>query len=369
MKVPALRFNQSGKTLYMAKMTAREIIASCHTAEWDPAIGWDLAKQGYQRMPVESHYQAIGHFLAQDPQAFMPTSALLSAREADMGVLPFTEHASISDVSFGELEIPPARQLTIVDYQHRWRGLIYAIDSLGAKSLESFEIPVTIIANMTRPEEIEQFYLINSKQKRIDTDLALALLQTLAPATDEAKLRNFVGSGKVFRIRSTRLTFALAARAGGPWAGRIRQPHDLPQTGATISITSFVDSLAPLVSPRSPMAGLSDDEVLDVIDTFWQGVLSFLPNALTSPHEYQIQRTVGTFALHLVLAGRTRPPTLSVYERCVAKGAVTAANVVSVLSNASAYLTEGFWETKGPANVYVGSSGYRELARLIRRAL
>src|SRR3990172_392041 len=36
------------------------------------------------------------------------------------------------------------------------------------------------MADVPRQEEIKQFYLINSKQRRVDTDLALALLQTMA---------------------------------------------------------------------------------------------------------------------------------------------------------------------------------------------
>ena len=97
MKIPAIEIQQSGHVLYLAKMTAEQILACCYTAEWDPAFGWDLTQQGYQRAPVESHYQAIGHFLKDNPKVFLPTSALLSARESETGKLHFTTLVSSGD--------------------------------------------------------------------------------------------------------------------------------------------------------------------------------------------------------------------------------------------------------------------------------
>ncbi len=86
MRLPALRFSQSGKVLYLGKMTARQVLDKCITAEWDPGVGWqDLQAQGYQREPWKKHYEAIGTFLAQSPNPFMPTAALLSARKETMG--------------------------------------------------------------------------------------------------------------------------------------------------------------------------------------------------------------------------------------------------------------------------------------------
>lgn len=365
MKLAAMKFSQSGHTLYLTVMTAEQILSSCFTTEWDPAVGWDdLINQGYQRQPVAKHSNAIGDFLARDPTPFMPTSALLSARKSEYGSLGFVRLPSTPStlVEFGEVEIPAGRQFFIVDYQHRWRGIRHAIEELGATHLSEFTIPAIIVEDMDRVEEILQFYLINSKQKRIDTDLALALLQTLAPQTDEREMFNLVGPGNRFRIRATRLTFALAARKSGVWVARIGQPHDLPQPEAVISLKSFVDSLSPLMSRWNPCSKLDDNALIDALLDFWEGVRRVIPNAFQNPRNYQIQRTVGTFALHIVFAR-------AVYPRCVGTGDTSAAAVESILKSAhQKCLNESFWSTGGEATIYVGSSGYREVAKKIIQA-
>jgi DGQHR domain-containing protein len=308
---------------------------------------------------VPQHYEAIGRFLAADPPPFLPTAALLSARKHDYGILPFRGSGTASDLQSGFVELPEGRSLFIVDYQHRWRGFIFAVEQLGMTGLRDFQVPVIILDDLLRPEEIEQFHLINSKQRRIDTDLALALLQTLAPQVTDDQLVNLAGRGKRFRIRATKLTFTLAARSSGPWAGRIAQPHDLPHPSAVIKLKSFVDALQPIVSSRNACSKLDDDRLLNTLLHFWEALEEMVPGAFSNPRVFQIQRTVGVYAFHIVFAR-------GVYPKCSALDDTSPQAVKRILAPAKAhYMSEGFWSTGGPASVYVGSSGYRELARLI----
>ena len=367
MRLPAMRVSQNGRTLYLSSMSAAQLISCGFTDEWNPDFGWDLDTQGYQRAPKEDHTQRIAKFLANTPNVFMPNGALLSARESQ-GKLKFTPSAA--SPTFGELEIPEGRILWIVDYQHRWRGLQKAINDLGASALADFVIPVTIIADIPRPEEIYQFYVINSKQKKVDSDLGLALIQTLAQSladtagqgASEDELANLVGPGKRFRIRATRLTFRLAALESGPWLHKIRQPHDLPQGKATISVTSFVDSLHAVVSTRNACSRLSDEELLDILSDFWGALEAMVPKSFADPTS-QIQRTVGVYTWHIVFAKGAFP-------RCEALGKFTKAAFRDVLApSARKYLGEKFWATRGEARVFVGSSGYRELADRIMKSM
>jgi DGQHR domain-containing protein len=292
----------------------------------------------------------------------MPTGALLSARESDLGILPFTPAGGSSSVAVGTLEIPDGRQLAIVDYQHRARGLLMAIDELGVAGLADFMMPVIVLTDVPRYEEIQQFHVINSKQRRIDTDLALALLQTLASALDEEELANLAGPNKRFRVRGTRLTFKLAARTSGPWVGKIAQPHNDPQPVAVIKVKSFVDSLAPIVSRRAVCSSLDDEQLLDVLVRFWDALKVIVPKSFGDPTS-QIQRTVGVYTFHIVFARH-------LYPRLNSKGDTsTEAFRVALLPVASEFITDRFWAAKGPANVFVGSSGYRDLARRIIEAL
>ena len=367
MRLPAMRVSQNGRTLYLSSMSAAQLISCGATDEWNPDLGWDLDTQGYQRAPKEDHAQRIAKFLANTPNVFMPNGALLTARESH-GKLKFTPSAA--SPTFGELEIPEGRMLWIVDYQHRWRGLQKAINDLGASALADFVIPVTIIADIPRPEEIYQFYVINSKQKKVDSDLGLALIQTLAQTLSdtpgqgatEKELANLVGPNKFFRIRATRLTFQLAALKSGPWVDKIQQPHDLPQPKAVISVTSFVDSLAPVVSRRAGCSKLDDEALLEVLLNFWGALEAIVPKSFHDGTS-QIQRTVGVYAFHIVLARR-------LYPLLSRKGLPSvAAFKAELLPAAADYINRDFWAARGPAKVYVGSSGYRDLASKIQEKL
>ena len=345
--------------MYLAQMTASQLDTCAITAEWDPDLGWDISKQGFQRAPIPAHFEAIGHFLSDRPNPFMPTAALLSAQEAEKGQLPFQAVGKGSKNGFGILEIPEARYLLILDYQHRLHGLRYAIHNLKAEHIGEFVVPVVIVADIPRYEEIRQFYLINSKQKRIDSALALTLLQTLAPEVDKDELYNLVGSNQRHRVRATPLAFKIAAQSSGPWHGRIAQPHDLPQPNAIMKLTSFVDSLAPIVSKRASISQLKDEEIVRRVNQFWSALAEIVPEAFKTPAGYQIQRTVGAYAFHLVLARR-------VYPNCEAAGTFSKKAFEQELQPLKRnYLRENFWRRNGPAKVYVGSSGYRELAKLM----
>ena len=369
MEVPAIKVRQAGKVLYLGSMTAQQLLDSCVTTEWDPNIGWDLTRQGYQREPNEKHYKGIARYLATYDNPFMPNGALLSSRDQEYGALKFR---NIGDgaTEFGYLVVPNTGQLFIVDYQHRWRAFRQVIEKEGGERLRDYVIPVTIMPDAERFEEIEQFYVINSKQRRIDTDLALALLQTMAGTATEDELISLVGRGKRYRIRATRLTFKIAGSTSGPWAGRIKQPHDVLEPGAVLSVKSFTDSLRPIISSRSPVAQMKDPELVRTIRNYWNVLSSLMPEAFKSPRGYSVQKTPGVFSLHIVAAK-------TVFRLCQKQSDYSSMRMEKYLSVANKvvagddekYMESAFWITGGPVKQYASSGGQRALATLIRNKI
>ena len=358
LEIPAIKIIQQGYKIYLGKMLGSEILEWCITTEWDPDLEWDLEKQGYQRKPNEKHYKRIGEFLKQENDPLLPTSALLSARETDYGILSFKTHND-NQSDIGQLFIPKGRNIFIVDYQHRWRGLKFAVESLKCKKLTDFQIPVIILADVPRYEEIRQFYLINSKQKRVDTDLGLALLQTMAPQASEDELANFVGPGKKYRIRATRLVFKLASMKQGPWIGKIIDPNMVASGNQIVSIKSFVDSLQPILSKRSPIHSKEDDEIVKIIIDLWSAIEKLLPNVFSKPKDYSLQRTVGVFVMHRVAAKK-------VFKECMSKKDISVNSMKQVLEKTKdKYLNESFWKVGGPVGTYSSAAGHKKLADLI----
>src|SRR3990172_4252635 len=127
MDIPVQRIIQHGKVLYIGAMPVRDILSDHFLVDsWDPGK-LDLVDQGYQRKVDEIHVRKIETWLRTDPVPFMPTGALLSAREADYGQLPFREIAQSNGATFGVVTVPTGRTMFIVDYQHRWNGLRRAV--------------------------------------------------------------------------------------------------------------------------------------------------------------------------------------------------------------------------------------------------
>ena len=362
LEIPVIKITQQGKKIYIGKMTGKDILDRCITTEWDSNLGWDLNTQGYQRAPIKKHYMRIAKFLRGEGDPLLPTSALLAARENEYGLLEFVPYDQ-AHPDIGKIRIPRERLIFIVDYQHRWRGLKYAVEDLKCDNLLNFQVPVIIMADVSRYEEIRQFYLINSKQKRVDTDLGLALLQTLATGASEKELMNFAGPGRNYRIRATRLTFKIAEKTQGPWAGKIMDPNMIPTGNQVVSIKSFVDSLQPVLSRRSPVHIKTDDELIQLILDYWSGIEQLMPNTFASPKGYAIQTTVGVYVMHRVAVKK-------VFHDCIQQNDMSSTRVAQILNKAKAqYMNENFWRIGGSTKPYSSGSGVKELAEMIIEAL
>jgi len=194
---------------------------------WDSAKGWDIGTQGYQRESYEKHYKGIAKFLRDTPNPLLPTSILLSARTREQGELKFDIIRDSGGDAFGYLEIPDAYTLYVVDGQHRMQGFMYAVNELEQDNLRDFLLPVILICDAGKVEELSQFHLINDRQKRISTNLALALLGTVVQDRPSVA-QMLVGSRGMWKMRAIMITIALneGTEPQNVWMGRVSLPNE-----------------------------------------------------------------------------------------------------------------------------------------------
>ena len=357
-EIEVIQFNQGGFTLFSGVMTVGQLIDHAVPTEWDPGLGWDpdtLNEQGYQRAPIQKHFERIGEFLARERDPLLPTSALLASRNGSYGELNFTPVAG----NLGWLKIPETRDLFIVDYQHRWRGFRFAIEVMGMDELRNVRIPFTILADTPVSEEMKQFYLINNNQRRVDTDLSLTLMHAMAPGLPERDLLNLVGPGNRYKIRGTRLVIRFLQSNQGPWAGKIHEPNMPAEPGQLASMKSFVDSLRPVVSTRSVIHPYGDDEIFELISNVWDGILDLHPEWRESSNQFAVQASVGLFVFHRLAAAFLIPEMLR-------DGDWSPEFVTFMLSETgSTRLSAEFWRAGGGIGAFSSGAGHNELARLI----
>ena len=225
-------------------------------------------------------------------------------------------------------------------------------------SLRDVTIPVTILADAPPYEEMKQFYLINNKQKRVDTDLALTLMQAMSSSASDKELANLAGTGKRYRIRAMRLVAQIAQLSSGSWFDRIEEPNISSKPGQVASIKSFVDSLRPIISTRSPVSKYADKDVLDILTSIWTGVLAMHSEWETKPERYTVQRSVGLFVIHRVARELLIPSMLSSGNR-------SATLVTKTLAKATGYMSRDFWRSGGQVRSYSSGGGQKLLAEEI----
>ena len=149
--------------MYLATPPMENLINRCKIDEWDPLLREDkfsdirewLEKQGYQRKPTITRLKYISKYLYKAERrnalfSVFPSSIILSFR----GELTFIPDSWGAD--HGYLELQASDTFYIVDGQHRFGGLKYAIIDDKIEELLSFQVPITILECKSKIDEIKQ---------------------------------------------------------------------------------------------------------------------------------------------------------------------------------------------------------------------
>lgn len=352
----ALRFTQNKRAMYLTFLPVRTLLGITKVDMWDPGTPItddpkELLKQGYQRETIRAHFTKVGRYVAKETDALLPTSVLLNAR----GNLSFDE-------ARGTLTIPEqALPLWIVDGQHRLAGLRYAVDELQQDQVGDFLVPVTIVEDMGKLDEIRHFYIINSTQKRVRTDLADRLLRAIA-ATDIRVKTHLMRSRRDWKLRAIKICDLLNEWKDSPWEGRIRKPN-APRIGnAVISQVSFCTSLKPVIISDT-MSGYSDSELARVLNAFWEAIRSLMPEVFQSPQDFVIQKTPGVYPLHMVAP--------KVLRKCRDEDNFSDDRIAQIMgADSDRFSDPDFWRSGGDgAALYTGMGAFNQLANEIEERL
>ena len=353
--IPVVAFSQSDITIYVGKIGVCDLMKIGVIDSWDSDKGWDIQCQGYQRESYEKHYKAIGKFLRDNPFAVLPTSILLSARTSERGELTFRVICDAQDHALGYLEIPEPYEIYVVDGQHRLQGFMYAIKELGEERVQDFLLPIIVLNDVGKVEELAQFHLINDRQKRIPTNLALALLGTVVE--DQPHIANMlVGPKNAWKMKAIMITIALneGTESDNVWSGIISLPNEPKGTDIAIGLASFVNSLQPFYSGKYPHK-LSNDQLRAYLITFWYALSQIVPLAFQSPRAYVIRRTTGVYSLNRVAAelARQKPDILGASWK----------DILQILKADGIHMIDYIWSTgEKLAKEYRGHSRFRDLA-------
>jgi DGQHR domain-containing protein len=359
MDINAIRFNQAGHRLFMAMLTARQLIDSCTLDHYDSTKAPDDPDQGYQRPPERSRITRIGTFLMNGSgNGLYPNALLLGARTP----LMFNELTN-------RLQLAADQSLRVIDGQHRLEGLRYAIEEKGDTSVAEMQVPVVILEVVDRAEELDQFRIINGTAKSVRTDLVNAIITSLAERQGEEAILE----KDRWKVVVTKAIHVLDNNPGSPWAGRLLMPDQTAKEfpDKIARATSVFTSMRPIYSWLAEfgfMTGKSFEEQADflanIVSEYWRAIEAVTPDAFVVPDDYVIQKTPGLFALHFCLRDRLLP---RIYLGRRQWNQETFQEFLQV----SPEITDAeFWhKSANRASAYGSMKGFRELADLLNDSI
>jgi DGQHR domain-containing protein len=329
---PAIPFNQRKTQMYIAAVPVDSLFRfSVDT--WDPKNV--VGHRGYQRKPEEKRIKAIAKYFER-ADAIMPVAGLLNVREK--GRIRFRN---------GRITIPDGTDVWVVDMQHRLQGLVRAKEEGVIRPL-SFNFPVVITDGLAQVDEAVQFYLINTKAKKMDVALTRRLL------IEKGKVKD-IADVKPWEIAAVRITIDLNNSYGAnPWFSRIRQPNEERLEQHVATEKSFVSSLRQLlISGRYKQTR----KAAKLLANYWSAIRANIPEAFAEPKKYLLQRTPGMFAFNFFIG-----PEFLAKNRNVNK----FEGQLSGLKKLGA----AFWRRtnkRGARKFGTGMAGYANLAEYLKR--
>lgn len=353
-KFQAMCVKQVDTTLYVTVMRAGDLAGGITKVD-----AWSASnKSGYQRMPVEARFRKIARYVMgkEGGRSILPQAVLLNFRNTDSKL----KFKAADDGLFGTLEISSDQTLWEVDGQHRLGGIRLALDE--DPSLADYPIPVVIADGLSRLEEAYLFYIVNTTQKRVPTDLAQRLIEQQMGDKD---LRfHIVIGGQDWIPKGVKVVDALLAIPGHPWHGKIGIPGP-KAAGIVTKQVSFVTSLKPILT-TPPYTSVEAGDMAEILIRYWQALEEVYPEAFADPDQHVIQKTGGIFPLHAVAP--------EIFDMVRAKsGRITKDGLVDLLKEIDRTLGKhyeagsSFWDKEdGEAAKYGSQKGFRMLAEIIR---
>lgn len=331
-----------------------------------------LRGTGYQRTPTQKRVNELAGSISRR-EVDLPTSVLLSIRgENGNHVL-----SRVGPDRY-ELELNPEmaeteHQLFVVDGQHRIKALEKAMNEDQADIL-NVKIPFVCLVGADESQEMEQFHVVNSNAKSVNTDLALELLRARA-ANDPNFEQRVKDVGRKWELDAQGLTQHLAT-ASSTWKDRIRLANS-KKAQTTVPAASFVKSLKPLLAQPTLFRRIpSFEQQGQVIDAYWRAIRRVLPEAFEDPSKFNIQKGIGVDVMHAVLPNlldQVRVSGASVFKPESYLDLVEEALLTIEAPNGEGTLVTGvdFWRTggDGAAGIYSSAAGKRRLAEMIEARL
>ena len=298
LRMNALKINQREIDIYATVMKASDLLRYANVDWWEEDNPY-----GYQRPLIDTRIAKATKYLLYEEGVF-PTSILVNIR----GNIDFHLVANIEEFGeFGILDVPQrSLPLWIIDGQHRVMAIRVAAKE-DPRRFYNYALPVSILNFRSRFDEMRQFFIINSRQKRIRTDLAQRHLHQTISTRGEMEVSRFESKSKMFAAEAVLVVDFLRLHPESPWYGMVKIPSDRRRReGQIVTQTSFASSIGIILKELTKE---ERDEIREypkllglLLVDYWNALKEIYPEAFANPRNYTIQKTLGCYVFHKIFS-------------------------------------------------------------------
>lgn len=267
----AVKIQQGKRVLFLTFFTVDELVRD----KFYRVDKLDIsAEKGFQRVLDMARAKGLARDLLeadQKDECFLPTSVFL----ATAGKIAYDE--TKREISFSTASEAGVCPFSVVDGQHRIEGAkVAAEDNLR---IREFPIAVTIAPELSDPEQMLQFLIVNTKQKVVNKGVEQFINKRLIEMKGFQQLPYIPKwVSRTIEKGSDRDALNIASflneEEDSPWQGKIQMADDTEKARGRIKQHSFVGSIKQYVlSANNPLARMDNEMRRKILKNYWHAVV------------------------------------------------------------------------------------------------
>ena len=321
MNYPAIKYNQSNYTLISTVLPFNVINRTSKT------LIYGIDEGGYQRVQDEKHYQNIRKYIETENFVF-PNSIILAIDKDQFDKILLKEEGELIYLNLDENIDNPFR---VVDGQHRLLGIEEAINNNEDLKKLKLQVSIIITPKNRRSLEMEIFSNINSKAKRLKTDLielAKYDFRILEEKIGSKELNSHIAINTAFQLNEN------TSENDNVWQNAIKIGIHSENKIGIIGVTAFLQSISGIVGSyinlhQLEINSMNDEQLIlfsrsaskdisDFLIKAWRVINERWPQAFLDPYKildidnhyktiiydpnFYIQKTLGCKSINYLIA-------------------------------------------------------------------
>jgi hypothetical protein len=167
-----------------------------------------------------------------------------------------------------------------------------------------YPVPVSLFCFPKTFDEMRMFYIVNSRQRSVPTDLALHHLQRTITEVGVAGVVPFESQQRVLAAQSLDIVKILNTEPTSPWLGRVQFPNEPKGPNHVIKERPLADSIGFILKDytvtKQKTIRNNPRVLAEPLIDYWNALKDIFPDAFANPQEYTIQKSTGAYSLHMI---------------------------------------------------------------------